>query len=502
MRRLGKALAVGLPIALVSVAAWTGYHNAGRVSLALTARGSSVSASKAPAAHCRPAPLRAALPARTPEPGAVSRSGPGKSKACLHRHRCAVVSLTFDDGDEDQYTNAFPVLQKYGIHGTFYIVTGFTGFNTGNMCLSQLQSLYQAGNEIGGHTVLHPDLTLVSTAEAAREMCDGRNTLLKWGFPVTDFAYPYAAVNSALEGIARQCGFNSARGLGQLRTPYGCQGCAPAESVPPADPYDFSAPGAVIDQWTLADLESVVTRAEGTGGWVPITFHHICSNDCDPYSVSPSLFGSFIKWLSTQPVSVEKVNQVIGGPVQAARSAPKVPVAPPHTNGVANPSLETAGAAPPPVRGSGVSVGGIVPYCFTRDITGTSSTTFTETTSDAHTGFVAETVTVSAYSSGHARLITTQDLGQCAPEAVAGDRYSASAWYRSTVPAQLVFWYRDTIGGWHYWAVSPQFPASSGWTRATWDTPAVPPGATALSFGLQIGAVGTLTTDDYFLARQ
>jgi len=80
----------------------------------------------------------------------------------------AVVSLTFDDGDEDQYTNAFPVLQQHGLHGTFYIITGFVGDNSGNMTLSQLHSLYNAGNEIGGHTVLHPDLAEVSASEATR----------------------------------------------------------------------------------------------------------------------------------------------------------------------------------------------------------------------------------------------------------------------------------------------------------------------------------------------
>ena len=60
-------------------------------------------------------------------------------------------------------------------------------------------------------------------------------------------------------------------------------------------------------------------------------------------------------------------------------------------------------------------------------------------------------------------------------------------------------WYRDANGGWHYWTKSPQFAAASSWTQATWATPAVPAGATALSFGMNIEAAGTLTTDDYSL---
>ncbi len=399
----------------------------------------------------------------------------------------AVVSLTFDDGDVDQYLNAFPVLQQYGLHATFYVITGFIGVNSNNMTLSQLQNLASAGNEIAGHTVLHPDLTQLSTDEATREICQGRNTLLSWGFPATDFAYPYAAYNSTVEGIAANCGYNSAREDGDLKSPYGCLNCSPTETIPPADPYAVRAPGAVTTQWSLADLESLVTQAESAGGWMPIVFHNVCDNACEPYSVTPATFSAFIAWLASQNVSVQTVSQVIGGAANPPVSAPVVAPAAPGTNGTVNPSLETANPYNP-----------AVPACWTTNRSGTNSGTFAETSS-AHSGSVAETVTVSSYTSGQARLITTQDLGQCAPGAVPGDPDQVSAWYQSTVPAQFVLWYRDSNGGWHYWTASPQFAAAGGWAQAAWDTPAVPSGATGLSFGMEIGAVGTLTTDDYSL---
>ena len=69
----------------------------------------------------------------------------------------------FDDSDEDQYTNALPVLESHGMHGTFYAITGYIGVNSGYMTVPQLQAIYNAGNEIGGHTVLHPNLTQIST---------------------------------------------------------------------------------------------------------------------------------------------------------------------------------------------------------------------------------------------------------------------------------------------------------------------------------------------------
>ena len=400
-----------------------------------------------------------------------------------------VVSLTFDDSLADQYTNALPALESHGMTGTFYTISGYIGVNSAYMTLPQLQAIYNAGNEIGGHTVLHPYLTQLSNDEATREVCEGRNTLLNWGFPVTDFAYPYSDLNSTTEGIVQQCGFNSGREDGDIKSPEGCQtGCPLAETIPPADPYSVSAPDSIQDTWSLADIEGEVTQAEnGGGGWTVLVFHHICDNACDPYSVTPANFNALLTWLQTQNVSVEPVNQVIGGSVQAAVSAPQVPPAAPGTNGVSNASAETDDPNNPGV-----------PYCFSTS-TGAGTTASYAETGTAHTGSVGETVTVSAYTSGDAKLITKQDLGQCAPSDVPGDSYQASGWYQSTEPTRFVLWYRDANGGWHYWTESPQFAASNSWTQATWATPAVPSGATGLSFGMDIAAVGTLTTDDYAL---
>jgi len=399
----------------------------------------------------------------------------------------AVISLTFDDGVEDQYTNALPILQQYGMHGTFYIISGYVGVNSAYMTLPQVQAIYNAGNEIAGHTVLHPYLTQLTTDEATREICQGRNTLLNWGFPVTNFAYPYSDYNSAVEGIVQQCGFNSGRLDEDLKGPFSCGDCDPAESIPPADPYAIRTPDSVQTNWTLASLKSVVTQAEKAGGWMPLVFHHVCDNNCDLYSVSTSTFSAFLAWLQTQNVSVQTVNQVMGGSVQPAVSAPQAQPAPPGTNAVANPSLETADP-----NNAGF------PYCWVKSTSGTNNATYSAT-GNAHTGSTAETVTISSFTSGDAKLITKQDLGECAPSAVTGDSYVASGWYQSTLPTRFVLWYRDSNGGWHYWTQSPQFLASSSWAQAVWSTPAVPSGATALSFGMNIAGAGTLTTDDYSL---
>jgi hypothetical protein len=61
-------------------------------------------------------------------------------------------------------------------------------------------------------------------------------------------------------------------------------------------------------------------------------------------------------------------------------------------------------------------------------------------------------------------------------------------------------YYRTSAGTWVFWVTSPPMAASQRWTKATWNTPAVPAGASAVSFGLALKSDGTLATTLYSLA--
>jgi hypothetical protein len=91
------------------------------------------------------------------------------------------------------------------------------------------------------------------------------------------------------------------------------------------------------------------------------------------------------------------------------------------------------------------------------------------------------------------------DLGQCAPEVLAGHAYTAGVWYKSDRPARLEFYYRNSVGAWAYWTTSVTFPATASWQRAAWTTPDTPAGTTAMSFGLTAMPAGTITTAQYSL---
>jgi peptidoglycan/xylan/chitin deacetylase (PgdA/CDA1 family) len=217
-----------------------------------------------------------------------------------------VVSLTFDDGDADNYEMR-EVLSKNSLHATFYIVSGFTGTN-GYMTEQQLRDLYADGNEIGGHTLSHTKLTDVQGADLRREVCQDRMNLLAYGFAVTSFAYPYGHYNEESKQTVMDCGYNNARIV-----------TGGPDTVPAGDAYALKAMPYIVQDTRLPKMLRYISQVEDAGGgWVIFVFHHVCAG-CDAYSIEPEVFTEFAGWLGEQQANglvVKTVGEVVGGEVR------------------------------------------------------------------------------------------------------------------------------------------------------------------------------------------
>jgi peptidoglycan/xylan/chitin deacetylase (PgdA/CDA1 family) len=107
------------------------------------------------------------------------------------------VMLSFDDGEEGQFTTAFPILQKHGFTATFFPMTVVLGKKHW-MSPGQLRILDRAGMTIGDHTWDHHRVDRYSSKDWHKQLAGSRATLRKiLGHPVHYFAYPYGVWDEA-----------------------------------------------------------------------------------------------------------------------------------------------------------------------------------------------------------------------------------------------------------------------------------------------------------------
>jgi peptidoglycan/xylan/chitin deacetylase (PgdA/CDA1 family) len=121
------------------------------------------------------------------------------------------VVITFDDGYEDVYTHAYPVMLQEGLFGEIYVVTDVTESSPAARRFSSLfmgvkgqwnphltwpEIIEMAGNGMvfGSHTRTHRDLTTLSDEEMESELMGSQQDLhSQAGIVATSFSYPYGA---------------------------------------------------------------------------------------------------------------------------------------------------------------------------------------------------------------------------------------------------------------------------------------------------------------------
>ncbi len=123
------------------------------------------------------------------------------------------VVISFDDGDLDVYQNAFPVMKKLGLVGTFYIVSNRLK-STDFVTAEQLKEMAAAGWEIGSHSHSHIDLSKnhgsIET-ESAHSKAVLEDAL---GETISTYAYPFGAFDATVGNGVASSGFTGAVGLG------------------------------------------------------------------------------------------------------------------------------------------------------------------------------------------------------------------------------------------------------------------------------------------------
>lgn len=132
------------------------------------------------------------------------------------------VVITFDDGYENNYTKAFPVLKKYGFPATIFVIADFLGQEQRIykhphvfkfMSVAMVREMSGSGLiTIGSHTKSHIYLPDIKDSALLRDEIEGSRRVLEkiLGKPVGVFCYPKGGYTPEIERLVRQAGYKAA----------------------------------------------------------------------------------------------------------------------------------------------------------------------------------------------------------------------------------------------------------------------------------------------------
>ena len=186
------------------------------------------------------------------------------------------VAITFDDGYEDNWTHAFPLLEERRLPATFFVTVGLLDrdpavvdrfASTLRRCprddvvpmgWEQVRELRDAGHEIGGHTYSHPNLARLGEEDVRRELSSSKQILEeRLEAPVVSVAYPFGKprrhVSAATVEAAGEAGYE--------------RGVAVITRAVRASDSELSLPRLTVAGDDIATLRQKVTGAWDFMGW-------------------------------------------------------------------------------------------------------------------------------------------------------------------------------------------------------------------------------------------
>ncbi|MDF2503947.1 polysaccharide deacetylase family protein [Clostridium sp.] len=118
------------------------------------------------------------------------------------------VALTFDDGYEDNYTNVYPVLKKYGFKATVFVVTSSVDKDSTYLTSAQLKDMQANGVDIQSGTYANTklgDLTMVQQLKSLQNSKQFLESLLNK--KVNYVSYPFGSYNANTLDAANKAGY-------------------------------------------------------------------------------------------------------------------------------------------------------------------------------------------------------------------------------------------------------------------------------------------------------
>lgn len=120
------------------------------------------------------------------------------------------IVLTFDDGVQDNYLHAFPLLKKYGFTATIFVSPSKVG-KKGYLTWEQVREMDKAGITFGSHTLTHAYLPDLPRGGQKKEIFESKKIIERHlGHSINHFCYPKGGFTDEVKTFIRQAGYLSA----------------------------------------------------------------------------------------------------------------------------------------------------------------------------------------------------------------------------------------------------------------------------------------------------
>jgi peptidoglycan/xylan/chitin deacetylase (PgdA/CDA1 family) len=189
----------------------------------------------------------------------------------------AIVSFTFDDAPASAASAGAPVLEAFGVRGTYYLCGGLLGGQgdlTPLLDRGEARSLARAGHEIGCHTFAHTDVRSIdwpSLEVSLRKNAEALSEIS--GSGLRNFAYPFGGISFGKK-LRLQSRFDTCRGI----YPGINAGRIDAGMLKAVPLYSSTLDDEGVRRW--------IAQAVAKSGWL-VFFTHDVSERPTPYGVTP-----------------------------------------------------------------------------------------------------------------------------------------------------------------------------------------------------------------------
>jgi peptidoglycan/xylan/chitin deacetylase (PgdA/CDA1 family) len=216
------------------------------------------------------------------------------------------VIMSFDDGDATVYSTALPIMQQAGLKGTAYIISSQIGSSDHpeTMSLANLHALYDAGWDLGNHTVTHDNFATFTEQQMETEFSGCANFLIENGMgrAAKHVAYPGGLYNGDVQAAMTATGMLTGRGTSFRPT-----------GLPLDDPYQIPGSTVAVNTLSLSQIEARIDQAVNDGAMIELYFHAFgdpAAHPDDPnYWTSPAELNAICDYIAQQGIPVLTISQ-------------------------------------------------------------------------------------------------------------------------------------------------------------------------------------------------